>query len=321
MPVERFPFDPEADREAWLRERLKYVNASEMAIVLGQGAWGSLAELYAEKKGLRIPRFDSKVLRRGRWGEDAVFNAMRDERPEWRIIKAKVHVRDTDRRIACTPDGFTNPPDRPGIGIVQAKVIARSIFREKWLDDPTGDIMGPATAPAHYRIQVITEMMLNDLKWGVLAVLINGEYDWEFRMLDVERDDEIEQRIVDGVAAFFRDHLDPGIMPDYEPQRDERLIKALYPRDNGKMIDLSGDNRALVCAEDLVLKKTGLKALKDDIDALETELKGKLGENTFGLLADGRCLSWRHQHRKAFTVKPTDFRVLRVLTKAPETDQ
>ena len=313
MPIERFPFDPDTDREAWLRERMKYVNASEMAIVCGQGAWGSLAELYAEKKGLRPPQVDNKVLRRGRWGEDAVFRAMREERPEWNLLKAKVHIRDTDRRMACTPDGFATAPDRDGIGIVQCKVIARSIFRDKWLDDPSGDIMGPATPPAHYRIQTITETMLNGLKWGVLAVIINGEHTWEFRLLDCERDPIIEDKIVSATEAFFRDYFDPGIMPDYEPARDADLIRALYPRDDGTEIDLTGDNRALVCAEDLVQKKAGLKNLKAEIDGLETELKGKLGEASFGVLADGRCLSWRHQHRKAYTVAPTDFRVLRVL--------
>jgi len=320
MPIERFPFDPDTDREAWLAERLKYVNASEMAIVCGQGAWGSLAELYAEKKGLRPSQVDSAVLRRGRWGEDAVFRAMREERPEWNLLKAKVHVRDTDRRMACTPDGFATARDRDGIGIVQCKVIARSIFRQKWLDDPdpAADIMGPATPPAHYRIQTITETMLNGLKWGVLAVIINGEHTWEFRLLDVPRDDEIEQSIVDNTAAFWRDYFDPGIMPPYDPQRDDRLIKALYPRDDGSAIDLSGDNRVMVATEDLVAKKAGMKNLKDEIGALETELKGKLGEHSFGLLADGRCLSWRHQHRKAYSVAATDFRVLRVLNQAPE---
>jgi len=318
MPIERFPFDPDKDREAWLVERLKYVNASEMAIVCGQGAWGSLAELYAEKKGLRPPQVDNKVLRRGRWGESAVFKAMREERPEWNLMTGKVHVRDTDRRIACTPDGFGTAPDRPGIGVIQAKVIARSIFRDKWLDDPSGDIMGPATAPAHYRIQVITEMMLNELKWGVLAVIINGEHTWEFRLLDVAREDEIEHSIVDNTAAFFRDYFDPGIMPPYDPFVDARLIKALHPKDNGQLIDLSGDNRALVCAEDLVMKKDGLKKLKAEVDALETELKAKLGDNSFGQLADGRCLSWRHQHRKAYSVAASDYRVLRVLQSAPE---
>src|SRR4030095_11462965 len=89
-------------REAWLADRLRFINASQCAIVVGHPGYGSLAELYAEKKGLRAPMLDSAVLRRGRWGESAVFEALADERPEWEVMRARVHVRDLDRRLACT---------------------------------------------------------------------------------------------------------------------------------------------------------------------------------------------------------------------------
>ena len=111
-------------RDHGLAERLGYIGSSEVAIPLGLARYGSLAELYAEKKGLRQPLVDNGVLRRGRWGEAAVFQALRDERPEWDVVRAAVHVRDTEHRFACTPDGFANRPDREGIGILEGKVIA-----------------------------------------------------------------------------------------------------------------------------------------------------------------------------------------------------
>ncbi|HMF27538.1 MAG TPA: hypothetical protein VKE42_02135, partial [Candidatus Cybelea sp.] len=58
--------------------------------------------------------------------------------------------------------------------------------------------------------------------------------------------------------------------------------------------------------------------LRKQESELKTELEGKLGEATFGLLADGRCLSWKRHHRKAYSVAATDYRALRVLQKAPE---
>jgi len=315
-PIERVKLND--DREGWLRDRLGFVNASEMAIVCGEGAWGSLAELFAEKKGLRPPREDSGVLRRGRWGEGAVFEALRDEQPEWQILRAKIHVRDTERRIACTPDGFAIAPDRSGPGVVQAKVVSRSIFRDKWLNDPEERVkFGDATPPRHYVIQTVTEMMLNNSAWGVLAVLINGEYDWDFRLFDVERDEVIEDRIIYRTESFFRDHLDPGIMPPYDPQRDEALVKALYPKDTGTTIDLSTDNRALAAVEDLEQTQAALKRMEKQEKALKTELEGKIGDNTYALLSDGRCLSWKMQHRKGYSVEPNDFRVLRILQQKP----
>jgi predicted phage-related endonuclease len=310
--IERIPLSD--DRGAWLASRLAYVNASEMAIVCGVAGYGSLAELYAEKKGLRPPLVDSGALRRGRWGESAVFQALSEERPEWDIVRAHVHVIDQKRRIACTPDGFARAPDRPGYGLIQAKVVARSVFRAKWLDDPTGSIDGPATPPASFRVQTATERMLNDeyCPWAMVAVLINGEYDWTLRLFEIERNDVLEDRIRFCAAEFFRNYLDPGIMPPFEPQRDEELIKHLFPIDDGTTIDLSQDNRALAAVEELIDTQAALKRVSEIEHILKAELTGKLGEHTYGDLGDGRRLSWKLQHRKGYAVEPADFRVLRI---------
>jgi predicted phage-related endonuclease len=313
MAIERIPLPD--DRTQWLRDRLGFVNASEVAIVCGEAGYGSLAELYAEKKGLRPPRLDSGILRRGRWGESAVFEALAEERPEWEIRRAKIHVRDTERRLACTPDGFAIAPDRVGMGIVQAKVISRSIFRNRWLDDGNEGINGPATPPRGYHMQVLLEEMLNESKWGVLAVLINSEFDWTLRLFDIVRDPVLEDRIEYHAAAFFRDYLDPGVMPPFEPLRDEALVKALYPQDDGSEIDLSQDNRASVLVEDLIETQVAIKRIAKQEREIKTELCAKLGEHSYGRLADGRRLSWRMQHRKAYSVEANTYRTLRILNR------
>jgi predicted phage-related endonuclease len=310
MTIERIPLTD--DREAWLAERRGFVNASEIATVCGEAGYGSLAELYAEKKGLRPPRIDSGILKRGRWGESAVFEALTEERPEWEIRRAKIHVRDTERRLACTPDGFAIAPGYDGIGIVQAKVISRSIFRTRWLDDFDDGLYSTATPPIAYRMQVLTEQMLNETKWGILAVLINSEFDWTLRLFEIERDPVLEDRIQYHAAAFFRDYLDPGIMPPFEPQRDEALVRALYPKDDGSEIDLTQDNRVLTLVEDFIQTQAACKRMQKQERALKAEICAKLGEHSYGRLADGRRLSWKMQHRKAFSVEATDYRVLRI---------
>lgn len=306
--AERVPITSTDD---WLAERLRWINASEVPIVCGESFYGSAAELYAEKKGRRPPLIDNAIFRRGRWGEAAVFQALAEERPEWNIQRARVHVRDIERRIACTPDGFAAAPDRDGIGIVQAKVISRSVFRQKWLDD-ADDFDGAATPPSAYMLQTLTEMLLNDCAWGALAVLINGEFDWTLRLFEVERNDAIEERILDRCAAFWREHLDPGIMPPFEPQRDAALLRVLYPKDDGTEIDLTTDNRALMLVDEWIEVGAARKRLEKSEKITKTELQGKIGEATYARLADGRRLSWKHQHRKAHAVAASDFRVLRL---------
>ena len=70
--IERVPLD-NISRDEWLRMRRNFVSASEAATVCGEASYGSLAELYCEKRGLRPPQADSGVLKRGRWGELATL--------------------------------------------------------------------------------------------------------------------------------------------------------------------------------------------------------------------------------------------------------
>ena len=319
MTIKRVPLT-DVPREEWLEQRRNYINASETAIVMGEAQWGSLAALYAEKKGLKAPVKDkSGVFRRGNWGESSVFDALAEYYPRWQIVRAKVHVIDPDKRQACTPDGFAERPDRPDIGVVQAKVVARNVFRNKWLEDPAGSIeFGAATAPPGYRIQTLHEMKLNECSWGVLAVLINGEFTWDFRLFEIERNISIEDRIDYRIADFFERYLDPNIMPPFEPQRDDALVRELYPQDLGTAIDFTGDNRALALVEDLIQAQASEKHAKGQIKVIKTELEAKMGENTYGLLPDGKCLQWKLQHKRAYTVEAQDNRIFRILSRAPK---
>lgn len=310
MAVERISITPDYD---WLGARPQFVNASEVGTVCGVAPYGSLAELYAEKKGLRPPRVDNAVMRRGRWGESAVFQALADMRPEWQVQRAALHLIDREHRIAATPDGFAFRPDREGVGLLEAKTVARSVYKQKWFGD---DEDGEPRVPPHYLLQVLTTMMLAECQWASVVVLSVGEYGWDFNLIDVERDPVVEEAILDDVANFWRDYLDANVMPPFEPQRDERLVKHLYPADDGTEIDLTTDNRALVAVDELTETQAALKRLNATETALKTELTGKMGDHTFARLADGRRLSWKQQSRKAYAVEASTYRVLRVLKEA-----
>jgi predicted phage-related endonuclease len=315
MKIERINI---GDREQWLRLRLDNVNASEVAVVLGEGQYGSLAELYAEKKGLRPPRVDTGVLRRGRWGEPAVFEALAEELPNWQVKRASLYFVDRERRMGATPDGFATRPDRDGFGVVQAKVISRSVFKRRWLLDDTAAIAeGDADVPSYYRLQVLAEMRLAECRWGVLAVLVISEFDMTLRVFEIERDVELEAAILAGVETFWREYFDPGIMPPFQPQRDAALIKALYPHDSGSTIDLSGNNRVGELADSLIDIRSVSQSLGKTEKIIAAELQALLGDNTYGTLADGRVVCWKSYHRRAYSVAASNPRVLKILAQLP----
>jgi predicted phage-related endonuclease len=319
MAVERILVD---DRDQWLALRLPQINASETPTVLGLGAYGSRAELYAEKKGLRPPRTDSGLLRRGRWLEASVFEALAEERPHWDVVRAKIYLLDRERRMGATPDGFATRPDIDGRGIVQGKVISRSIFRRRWLGNEADDIAtGDAEAPIYYRLQTLTEMMLAEATWGVLAVLVAGEFDATLRLFEVERDVGQEQIILDEVARFFRNHLDAGIMPAFDPQQDADLIRALYPKDDGTVIDLTSNNEMPELVDQWTEFQAAHKRLEAALKGVKAEIQAMMADHTWGKLLDGRALRWKREPRKGYVVEPSAPRVLRLLKQMPQLQQ
>lgn len=314
--VERLAIE---DRAQWLEWRQANINASEIGILFGQSPYGSLAQLYAEKKGIRPPTVDTGLLRRGRWFEAAIFEALREQRPEWTIVRAHIYLRDPQLKFGASPDGFSLCPDREGRGIVETKCISRTVFCRRWLIDPQSSIEhGDAVVPEDYRLQVLSQMILAECQWATLAAFVISEFDCILRLFDIGRDAIAEAAILDAVAIFWRDHLDVGIMPQFEPTLDSELLQELYPEDFGTTIDLSFDNRALAATDEW----EAVKKIAADVDktekALRTELKGKLGTNSYGILRDGRCLQLKREPRRGHVAEPTAPRILRILKRAPE---
>ena len=249
-----------------------------------------------------------------------MFEAIAETFPHWAVTRARVYLFDRELRLGCTPDGFAIRPDCEGRGVIQAKIITRDAFRRRWLTDAEDAIEdGDAAVPIYYRLQTLTEMMLSEAQWGVVACIIaTGEFGMTLRMFDVERDAELEATILAGVQRFWTEYYDRGIMPPFDPQRDERLVKLLYPRDQGTTLDLTTNNRVIELADTLVAKRAeGASADKIAKEAA-TEIRGILQGHTFGLLADGRVFSLKTYNTKGRVVEPGTQRRLSVLKQMPK---
>ncbi len=309
MPVIRIPIE---NRQQWLGLRMNDVTASDVPAVCGDGLFYSAAKVFAEKRGLLALQERTAAMKRGIWGEPAVFAALADENPDWEIRQAKVYLRDVDARLGATPDGVAIVPGREGIVVVQAKTVAGNYFKKNWLFNSNDGIAeGPAAPPLAYQLQTLTETMLADATCGVIAALVL-DWEWHLRLFWVERNAEAEDRIRRMVKGFWDNYLDTGLMPPVDGNLDEDLVKKLYPNDNGATIDLSGDNEMPEYVDNLITAR----ADKSDAEKREkynkTMIAGKLGDATFATIADGRLISNKTVNRKGFTVEPTSFRMLKV---------
>lgn len=311
MNIQRIPIQ---NRDQWLSLRAEDITASDIGAVCGEGMYSSAAAVYAEKKGLLGAREQTEAMKKGVWGEAAVFEAIGWERPDWELVRAKVYLRDPKARLGATPDGAALIPGRDGLAIVQAKVVSKTVFSRIWLDNPEDDPhneFAPATVPLGYQLQVLTEAHLADAPWPIIAALVTDEWRWSLRLFDVPRNAAAEQKIRALVAYFWEAHLDPGIAPSIDPARDADLVKLLYPADVGTTIDLSRDNAMPGLITRLEEIKASMNNLTRERKGIETEIKGKMGPHSCATLSDGRYVTWKLQERAASYSEATSYRVLR----------
>jgi predicted phage-related endonuclease len=295
--IERRPI---TDRASWLEWRQHDVTASDVAALFkhpdGRATlhpYGrTRLSLWADKQGLTMGQADNAALRRGRWGEAAVIEMLHDERPEWQVRRAQVYLRDRTIRLGATPDAVAGDPERSGVGVVQCKTIAESVFNREWGE----------SAPLGFQLQTLTEMMLASAAWGAIAVLVTSAYEWKS-----------EARIRAAVDRFWND-FDAGLMPVLDPEQDAETIRAIYPKaliKEQQPLDLSGDNEI----DRLLTARAGLNGVMKDakkrVEVIETAVKAKLGPHELAL-APGWRISWKNEHREAYTVNASDPRVLRV---------
>lgn len=315
MHIERIPIDPSKDRSTWLALRQRDITASDVPAVCGEGMFGSAARVWAEKRGLIGAAEMSEPMKRGLWGEAAVFEALGWEFPDWEIRRAKVYLRAPEIGIGATPDGAAVRPDMDGVGIVQAKVISAPVFQADWIgpDADIDDPVAPISAPFAYQLQTLTESMLANAAWAVLAVLVVDTFKWRLRMVPVQRHAQAEERICENVITFRKRYLETGIQPPMDPELDEDLVRKLYPDDNGAEVDLSSDNQMPEFVSLLEDARARKKAAEQDEKTAKTGIAEKMGSAAIARIADGRRVSFKTQERKGYYVEPSSFRVMRML--------
>lgn len=296
MHVERWKI---TNREEWLGRRRANINGSEIGALFGCSPYLTPYALYADKAGLvdsSAP--DNDVLRRGRILEPAIAAAVAEDRPDWKIQKSEDYLWSPEYRIGCTPDFDVHCPQR-GLGVMQGKTVAKPEYEEKWQDGP----------PQWIVLQTLQEMMLSGVRWGAIGVLITSTFSIDCEIFEFERHSGAEEKIRHAAAKFWAD-VEAGTPPKPDWGRDDMVIRGMFPRDNGATVDLTGDNRMPELLERLDALSAADKEAQKEIKAIKAEISAKIGEATTAVLP-GWQVTFKTQLRKGYTVKDTEFRVLR----------
>ena len=305
MTVERHAIE---SREQWLAMRQQDLTASDIAAVIGLDPFKSRLRVYAEKTGTIGQAEDNPAMQRGRCFEVGVANMLEEKYPAWVIQKNRFYYRDPEIRLGATPDFVVTAPDHPeGIhGNVQAKIVSRTAFEREWID---------RKAPLKHELQTLTEAMLLNPNWSMVAAAILTEHTAELVESPVPRHAHAEERIRQ-IARDFWANIEAGRAPPADYSIDRQVIEAMHPTGGAGTIDLTHNNRiGELCSERLAWqhRKTNAEGALEEVDA---EIKDILGDHEFGEHPQ-YSISWKLQQRKETVLPATEFRVLRVSRKRP----
>jgi len=293
------------DRDQWLAMRGRDVTASVIGCLLGVHEYQTAYGLWALKSGaIAADPEETGPMRRGRLLEPVAIQLLREERPTWKFQEPGVYLRDTEARIGATPDLFAYDPER-GPGLVQIKTIEPSVFSRKWRDPETKEI----SPPLWIAVQGIIEAHLAGVEWVDVAPMRVG-FGLDIELVPVPIHKGIIERAYEVVGEFWQ-MIAEGRKPAPDYGRDGEIIARLFEEDHGTEIDLSRDNRVPELLAERATLKTSIGVNDDRVDEIDNEVKAKLGSHAAGRLANGKYITWKTQHRKAYSVEPKSFRTLR----------
>lgn len=180
---------------------------------------------------------------------------------------------------------------------------------------------GSDEIPVYVTAQAMHGLMVTGRPHTWVHALVGLDDD---RIYRIERDDDLIAAIRAREVAFWNEHVLPEVPPEPRTVDDLRL---LFPRDSGRVIEVSSDDAMAETVERWRAAKVVLKCTEEEVAGLEEQIKLYLRDTTL-LSIDGKpALTWKAQNdtrldQKAFAAAHPDLfeqfkatKVIRVLRK------
>lgn len=198
--------------------------------------------------------------------------------------------------LGATLDALTCEPEDARAWPLELKMAIGS--GRDWKDD----------APLAYQAQAQVQAACIGAPGASLAGLVGPG---PLSVHDYELDEEFLAAAIPTLERFWFQHVLTKTPPpaDAKPGTSA-AVRRLWPRDDGTTIAL-GDTELLDLVAEWEEAKQVIKDAKEQADARENELRARIGDATYGALADGSLLKLATVRRKGHTVEPTTYRTLR----------
>ena len=287
-------------RDNWLVERRRdfTIGGSTVAKILRVSPFGGPWNVYAERvlEADQVNPPEVGVAARGHAFEPMIVEgvgARIEQRVETAGAGCEFFIRHASQPwAAASPDGFARFTGRPNVVDEVEGVEAKTSTKPKqWGEDGTTveryTDAATSVIPAWYLTQVYWYLEVTGAPRWHVGAMIARPFDFpELRVYTVERDADVQSRMLDAVGEWRERHLIRGVEPDVDESDACRRAATLRFRSGGRKSDplrvADDDERALMA------KFASLQAQRErvelDLDHCKSRLLWRIG--------DDRGLSW-----------------------------
>lgn len=281
-PALRLVKTNDLSREDWLHVRKKGVGSSDAAAAVGLNPYKSQLELWLEKTGRDTnlpkpdPNDDSSPMY---WGTllEAFVAAHYTKKSGNRIRKVNAVLQHPEHSWMLAN------LDREVIGVSDVQILecktAGMNGARLWRDG----------VPEYVQLQVMHQLAVTGKQAADVAVLVCGN---EFRVHRIERDDMLIARLIQLEAQFWK-YVETDTAPPADGSESAATaLQALYPRDDGAVLNLTDDVAMGSAFADLLTVRSVISTQSALEAKLKQSIQQRMGDASKAVFEGGE-VSWR----------------------------
>lgn len=283
-PALRLVGTKDLSRGDWLAVRKRGIGSSDAAAAVGLNPYKSQLELWLEKTGRDsgLPKCDVNDEESPTyWGNilESIVARHYTQRTGNRVRRINAVLQHPDNKLEWMLANI----DREVIGAEDVQI----------LECKTAGINGARRwkegVPVYVQLQVMHQLAVTGKQAADVAVLLGGQ---QLEIHRIERDDELIHWLIELEKEFWG-----YVQRDTPPPADgsesaELALRCLYPLDQGRTLDFSGDAALSAAFDELKSVRANLDRQSKRETELKQQLQQAMGDASRAVFANG-MVSWR----------------------------
>lgn len=272
-------------REDFLIARKNGIGGSDIGAIIGVSPFKSPVDVFLAKTTPNPEEEHNELFYWGHALEAPIAHRFASDHGVDVIRDVPIRHHPDHEWMIANVDGIINKSER---GILEIKTVS-AFGGHAWGVEGTNEV------PLAYVSQCIWYMAVFDYPYAKIAALFGGN---DYREFHIERDRELETILIEKGREFWFNHVLAGVPPDAHTASDAHR---LFPRDTGTTMEADTELANLYWR--LKSAKAQAKLSDDEVEALTTRIKLRMGDAATLTLGGEVLATWKTQTARRFDSK------------------